>query len=328
MKPEFFARSLEGNRRSARSDVSLLERQEFPMILNRETGLSEVGTSRRTVHQSTGLFIENSSVSAAEPDPSGFESGYQVFLPYFGLFEYHVGQRACQVDTASTLFIRPEREFFDVHPVPGLGHAGMIINLAEEMVEELVGRSPSDTAFTDMVRPANQRLKLLTHHMLRTLHPGGDQLRAQELVLAALMEAFDATAKGTPRKSGVVAKAKLLLHSRECERLSLEEIAQEVGVSAIYLTQEFTRSEGIPLYRYQLQLRMNRALLELPHCDDITHLALDLGFYSHSHFTATFRRHYGLTPSEYRRGIPVDEAVASRSSKGCRAFFGREVVAN
>lgn len=328
MKPEFFARSRGGGRRPSRPDGSLLGHQETPMIVNRETGLSEVGSSRSTVHQSTNLHIENSSLSASEPAPSGFETRYQVILPYFGLFEYHVGHQSCQVDTACTLFVTPQREYFDVHPIAGLGHAGIIINLAEGLVDEVMSDSSSGSAFDDMVRPANHRLKLLTHHMLRTFHPTGDQLRAQELALATILEAFETKAKGTPRRSGVVEKAKLLLHSRECERLSLEEIAQGVGVSAIYLTQEFTRTEGIPLYRYQLQLRMNRALLELPHCNDITHLALDLGFYSHSHFTATFRRHFGLTPSEYRRGLPIDEAVAHHSSKQCRAFFRRGLAAN
>jgi AraC-like DNA-binding protein len=82
--------------------------------------------------------------------------------------------------------------------------------------------------------------------------------------------------------------------------MRLSEIAEQVGVSPVYLTQEFTRAEGIPLYRYQRRLRLARALEELPDCDSITGLALDLGFCSHSHFTSAFRSSFGLTPSEYR----------------------------
>jgi AraC-like DNA-binding protein len=33
---------------------------------------------------------------------------------------------------------------------------------------------------------------------------------------------------------------------------------------------------------------------------DLTAVALDLGFASHSHFTAAFRRSFGLTPSALR----------------------------
>jgi AraC family transcriptional regulator len=48
------------------------------------------------------------------------------------------------------------------------------------------------------------------------------------------------------------------------------------------------------------QLRLARALAELPHTDDLTTLALDVGFSSHSHFSAAFRRAFGMTPSQFR----------------------------
>jgi len=41
-------------------------------------------------------------------------------------------------------------------------------------------------------------------------------------------------------------------------------------------------------------------LIDLPSADDLTSLALDLGFSSHSHFTLAFRRAFGCTPSQFR----------------------------
>jgi AraC-like DNA-binding protein len=35
-------------------------------------------------------------------------------------------------------------------------------------------------------------------------------------------------------------------------------------------------------------------------CGDLTALALDLGFSSHSHFTDAFRRRFGMAPSSLR----------------------------
>jgi AraC-like DNA-binding protein len=72
-------------------------------------------------------------------------------------------------------------------------------------------------------------------------------------------------------------------------------------VSPVYLTQLFHRLEGVPLYRYQLRLRLACALDRLAHADDLTALALDLGFTSHSHFSAAFRQTYGVSPSTFRR---------------------------
>jgi AraC family transcriptional regulator len=61
--------------------------------------------------------------------------------------------------------------------------------------------------------------------------------------------------------------------------------------------------EGVPLYRYQLRLRLARALDLLGEYDDLTTLSLELGFSSHSHFSAAFRQVYGRSPSEFRGSV-------------------------
>jgi AraC-like DNA-binding protein len=73
-------------------------------------------------------------------------------------------------------------------------------------------------------------------------------------------------------------------------------------VSGAYLTGAFTRSEGMPLARYRMRLRLSRALVELTRCEDITGLALELGFSSHAHFSHAFKSLYGLSPSAFRTG--------------------------
>ena len=63
---------------------------------------------------------------------------------------------------------------------------------------------------------------------------------------------------------------------------------------------QFQQVEGVPLHRYHLRLRLARALDLLPRCEDMSALAMDLGFSSHSHFAAAFKQMYGRTPSEFR----------------------------
>jgi AraC-like DNA-binding protein len=43
-----------------------------------------------------------------------------------------------------------------------------------------------------------------------------------------------------------------------------------------------------------------RALDLIPEREDLAALAQDLGFSSHSHFSAAFRQAYRMTPAEYR----------------------------
>jgi AraC-like DNA-binding protein len=56
------------------------------------------------------------------------------------------------------------------------------------------------------------------------------------------------------------------------------------------------------LHAYRTELRLRHALERLlERREHITQIALDLGFSSHSHFTAAFRRAFGLTPSAFIR---------------------------
>jgi AraC-like DNA-binding protein len=83
-------------------------------------------------------------------------------------------------------------------------------------------------------------------------------------------------------------------------RVGVAEVADVVGVSASYLAQAFRQSEHTSIYHYSLQLRLRRAASLLPIRDNLTQVALDLGFASHSHFSTTFLRWAGCTPSAYR----------------------------
>ncbi len=102
-----------------------------------------------------------------------------------------------------------------------------------------------------------------------------------------------------PRKR-LVDRVKVLLASDLSRRWTLAEIAEEIGGSPVYLTQVFQQVEGLPLYRYHLRLRLARALDLIVAREDLSGLAQDLGFSSHSHFSAAFKQAYGVTPAEFR----------------------------
>lgn len=112
---------------------------------------------------------------------------------------------------------------------------------------------------------------------------------------------FDVTPAPVPAKTlHLIRRAKAFLEAEFTNRILLADVARAVGASPAHLTVLFRRVEGIPLHRYLMHLRLARALIALPYADDLTKLALEVGFSSHSHFTAAFRRHYGVTPSKVR----------------------------
>ena len=68
--------------------------------------------------------------------PSGYEPAVQLVLPYFGLFAYVIGRQSWLVDASKILLIQSGWEFSDEQPVEGLGHASLLVNPAEWIVDE------------------------------------------------------------------------------------------------------------------------------------------------------------------------------------------------
>jgi AraC family transcriptional regulator len=140
----------------------------------------------------------------------------------------------------------------------------------------------------------------------RQLVHGGElnELAADELLLELVMSALKWCCRDEvlhPGTRRLVNRAKAFLGANWDSAVRLGDIASAVGASAAYLTDAFRRVEGVPLHGYLVQLRLARALVELPHSCDLTELGLRLGFSSHSHFAAAFRRSFGCTPSAFRQ---------------------------
>ena len=96
--------------------------------------------------------------------------------------------------------------------------------------------------------------------------------------------------------------AKTFLASSLGERVTLDDVARAVHTSPFHFTRIFQERVGVPVHRYLTRLRLRAALERLAEGeDDLTALALDLGFSSHSHFADSFRKEFGKTPSEVRR---------------------------
>jgi AraC-like DNA-binding protein len=78
----------------------------------------------------------------------------------------------------------------------------------------------------------------------------------------------------------------------------LSEIAREVGTSVYHLCRVFRAECGMTLHAYRQRQRIGRAIdLMMSSRQDLTTLAQDLGYSSHSHFSRVFRQHLGVPPS-------------------------------
>ncbi len=101
-----------------------------------------------------------------------------------------------------------------------------------------------------------------------------------------------------------------LIHDRLDERLTLDELAAEAGMTTHQLLIAFRAAFGTTPMQYIIRQRLRRARLLLEGTrKDITTIALECGFSSHSHLTSSFRQHLGATPSAFReRGKDIGGA--------------------
>lgn len=106
--------------------------------------------------------------------------------------------------------------------------------------------------------------------------------------------------ESTQAERELVRRAKTYIASREEQRIGLAQVSRALRVSGPYLTAAFRKVEGLPLYRYLRLLRLRRALRLLPERENLSQLAQELGFSSHSHFTTAFQRTFGCVPTFFR----------------------------
>ena len=221
----------------------------------------------------------------------------------------HVGQDQTVAEANQVLFFNATEGYQVSHPVAG-GDASLTLVISEPQLRELAPatflRNSSTLAFRQQRLRIDARTQALVALLRRRLHEKiAEPLEAESLALTVVQRALGPRtthqAGASVGRQRLVDRAKLVLASDLARRRTLAEIAAEVRVSPVYLTQVFQQVEGLPLYRYQLRLRLARALDLLGHYDDLTALSLDLGFSSHSHFSAAFRQAYGYSPSEFRQ---------------------------
>jgi AraC-like DNA-binding protein len=235
-----------------------------------------------------------------------------LVFPYRGVYVRHSGRNGDAVAEANqVLFFNAAESYRVSHPVAG-GDASLDLVIDEPLLRELAPKEQMRAAGVPAFRrprlridPRAQALAALLRHGLsrgvaETLEA---ETTALTLVRRALGERTSHAAGASPGRQKLVDRAKLALSADLARRWTLADVAAEVGVSPVYLTQVFQQVEAVPLYRYQLRLRLARALHLLGHYDDLTTLGMDLGFSSHSHFSAAFRKAYGRTPAEFQRAV-------------------------
>ena len=105
------------------------------------------------------------------------------------------------------------------------------------------------------------------------------------------------------------------LSDQEIMNCSPRQLAEMCGCSVRHFTRLFRESFGVPPRAKQIEFRILKARNLLATTDEkIIHIATDSGFHSLGLFNALFKRHAGMTPSEWRERQTRTVARLSRAA--------------
>jgi AraC family transcriptional regulator len=232
-----------------------------------------------------------------------------LVFPYRGVYLRHVGAEQAVADANHVLFFNAGEGYQVSHPIAG-GDASLSLTLSEQVLREVAPASVLNERQAIGFRLQHLSIDSRAQALLAMLRHGLsngtiESLEAESWALTLVSRTLGprkTRERGVNRPRHRLAdRVKVLLASDLSRRWSLAEIAREIRGSPVYLTQVFQKTEGIPLYRYHLRLRLARALDLIARYEDLSTLAADLGFSSHSHFSAAFRQAYGRSPTAFRQ---------------------------
>jgi AraC-like DNA-binding protein len=278
-----------------------------------------------TLYESPLVRLQDYVCRSAQGGP-GDEEEYKantIVLMRHGVFCKHFGRRSITADVNQAIFFSKGSTVRVSHPTE-CGDRGTIFTLTPRVLRDIIRElDPSvderpERPFPFVTGPCDssafwrhrELVQRIAAQEIQPLEHLWADVTALQLTADILEAAFArAGLSPRPRRSGTdedhadrAEAAKTFLASSLGERVTLDDVAKAVHTSPFHFTRIFQQRVGLPVHRYLTRLRLRAALERLEDGeDDLTTLALDLGFSSHSHFADAFRKEFGKTPSQVRR---------------------------
>jgi len=280
----------------------------------------------KTLYESPLISVSDYNCRTLRGGPAAEEhnGSNSIVLMRHGAFCKHFGRKSVTATVNQSVFFAKDSIYQVSHPAD-CGDRGTIFNLSPRILKDIIREldpavddDDADYSFPFVTGPCDNKIfwrhrelvMRLENAAAEPLEPLWADVTAIQLMADVLEAAFAQHGLARERRRSETAAdhaeraeaAKTYLAGRLGERVTLDDVARAVHSSPFNFARIFQQQTGVPVHRYLTQLRLRASLEQLADgADDITELALNLGFSSHSHFTETFRREFGCTPSEARR---------------------------
>lgn len=275
-----------------------------------------------------GLGIYRCQHDNIDRGPEQFARSHTINVPIRGVYVKHGRLGNSLVDPQRAVFFSRGDTYETSHP-HGCGDGGYYLIVPQRFLDGVLAdldphRATTDErGFTLQDGPLPAQAAIETRRIARDARTGRSDAfaleeRTMEVARSVVAAAYTARGIRKPtrradsqrRHREIAMTAAAILASRPEKSLSLAEVATQVGASPFHLSRVFHAQHGVTLREYHERTRLQLALNRIQSGErDLTRLAFDSGFTSHSHFTHRFRATFGVTPSWVRTEFASDRAT-------------------
>lgn len=265
-------------------------------------------------------IVKNSSIRL-NAFPKSTSNGIKIFYVLEGKFEWCVDNGQYSLFPGDVALILPKQEFGSINGVLEIGSFSWIhLSIQRNDVDEILTGAWSSLSESEC-RAISHILLTNSSPVLSKFNDGGkllksiqNELSSQEIGYHAkvnyqLDELFISIARQLTKQRNpgrdfpkTFMNLEQALRQNLSHQWTVEEMSALVGLGTTLFNEKVKSYSGFSPINYLINIRISEAikLLKRPNIS-LTDIALDTGFYSSQHFSTTFKKLTGYTPSEFRK---------------------------
>ena len=266
---------------------------------------------RQTLWQGSGVeLVLTHWTPERHPTASSDESVFSVIeLMLSGTFRMRCGRGDARGDLNTAVYFNSGEDYEISHPV-AVPNSGLTIRIDDASAARWCPQSRRESIrFSEpesrVAAPTAVGARRLAHALLGQEEP--EALAVEESIVSLIGGCVPRTGceRSLVSTSALnrVGIARDVLNQSYGAKVNLSQVAAVAGCSTWQLTREFTQVVGMRMHQYLTRLRLRAALAAMSEGSELTAVALTVGFSSHSHFSAAFKREFGVPPRNVRAAL-------------------------
>lgn len=220
--------------------------------------------------------------------------------------------------TNQTILLDQPGDAYWIGPIQAAKHGSLTIAFSPGILNEISLHMDSKILYNNLFRQpvvhGSPMLDFIKSRFLRmALNGKSERIGIESAAYDLFSELFNPTEHAEIRPASIdpplltwhvssLEKAKDWMFHHFNEKISMNELAIQAGISEFHFSRLFKSYNSISPYQYLIRLRLAHAKKLLRDSSkSVTQVAYESGFSSFSNFINTFRRFYGHSPSKLRK---------------------------